>query len=404
MSEVLSFDTVVVGAGQAGPFLAAKLVAQGQKVALIEARDLGGTCVNRGCTPTKTLRKSARVAYIARRASEFGVELGPVKINFAVAMERMQRRVDESRRGLEGWLGNLKGLSIFKAHGRLAGREGADFVVHAGEARLKAPHVVLNTGTRPWSAPITGLAGHPFLDNESLLALRERPDKLVILGGGYISLEMAQIFRRLGSDVVVIERAPRLTAREDADVSAAITEMLVAEGIEVLTGVAVQEVTSGDTPGGSCVVLSDGRKVQGSHLLVATGRVPNTDNLGLDSVGLKTTERGYLDTNDRLETQVPGIQGAWRHQSAQRVHPHQLPRSRNRCRKPGRRTPERRRSDQDLCDVYRPSIGTCRAVRSRRQTLGRPRQTDLSSRTRHERCQQSQRRERDRGCNQTSDR
>ena len=162
-----TFDTIVIGAGQAGPFLAAKLVAQGSKVAgRVESRDLGGTCVNRGCTPTKTLRKSARVAHLARRAAEFGVEVGPVHVNFEVAMERMQSRVDESRAGLESWLGTLTGLTIVKEHGRLAGR-GRRFPGGGGPHRLRVPRLMLNTGTRPFVPPIPGLSDNrPYLDND----------------------------------------------------------------------------------------------------------------------------------------------------------------------------------------------------------------------------------------------
>ena len=304
---MMNFDTIVVGAGQAGPFLAAKLVDRGLNVALVEARDLGGTCVNRGCTPTKTLRKSARVAYMARRAAEFGVQVGPVKVDFAVAMQRMQDRVDQARSGLESWLGGLQGLRIIKAHGRLADRDGGEFLVQAGEHILRAPQIILNTGTRPFVPPIPGLPQNPHLDSEGLLALRELPGKLVIIGGGYISIEMAQIFRRLGSKVAIIENGPRLTGREDADVSAAVTEMLQSEDIDVYVGVSIAAVEPGETQGGTCVRLADGRIIGGSHLLVATGRVPNTDDLGLDSVGLRVNMRGYIATNDRLETQVPGI-------------------------------------------------------------------------------------------------
>ncbi|MFN0313831.1 MAG: mercuric reductase [Burkholderiales bacterium] len=301
------FDTIVIGAGQAGPFLAAKLVAQGRKVVLVEARELGGTCVNRGCTPTKTLRKSARVAYLARRAAEFGVEVGPVHVNFEVAMQRMQRRVDESRAGLETWLGGLAGLTIVKAHGRLAGRADEDFLVEAGSRTLRAPRVVLNTGTRAFVPSVPGLADNPHLDNESLLALRELPRKLVVIGGGYIGLEMGQIFRRLGSKVAIIETGPRLTAREDEDVSAAVAGMLRAEDIDLHIGMAIARVLPGETEGGACVQMAGGRIIGGSHLLVAAGRVPNTGDLGLESVGLKANARGYLDTNERLETGVPGI-------------------------------------------------------------------------------------------------
>lgn len=301
------FDTVVIGAGQAGPAVAAKLATQGSKVALVESRELGGTCVNRGCTPTKTLRKSALVAHLARRAAEFGVTVGPVHVNFELAMQRMQTRVDESRAGLQSWLGGVAGLSIIQAHGRLAGRAGPDFLVQAGERTLQAPQVVLNTGTQPFVPPIPGLADSAYLDNESLLKLRALPRKLVIIGGGYISLEMGQIFRRLGSDVAIIEVGPRLTAREDEDVSAAIEQMLLAEGIDLHLGVGIARVLPGNTDGGARVELIDGRVIVGSHLLVAVGRAPNTGDVGLDSVGLTTQERGYLLTNDRLETAVPGI-------------------------------------------------------------------------------------------------
>ena len=324
-----AFDTIVIGAGQAGPFLAAKLVGQGREVALIEARDLGGTCVNRGCTPTKTLRKSACVAHLARRAAEFGVLTGPVEVDFAAAMERMQQRVDESRAGLQAWLGSLPGLTIIKAHGRLAGRSGEDFLVQAGSRVLRAPQLILNTGTRPFMPPIAGLKDTPHLDNEGLLALRERPRKLVIIGGSYIGLEFGQIFRRLGSDVAIIEGGPRLTSREDLDVSAAITEMLQAEGIEVFAGQAIQGVRCADAGGGISVALADGRSVGGSHLLVATGRTPNTDDLGLATIGLASNARGYIDTNDRLETAVPGVwalgdinqRGAFTHTS---YHDHEI--------------------------------------------------------------------------------
>lgn len=301
------FDLIVIGAGQSGPFLAAKQAERGQRVALIEARDLGGTCVNRGCTPTKTLRKSARVAHLVNRAAEFGVITSGVSVDFATAMQRMQDRVDQSRAGLEAWMAGIADVTIIKAHGRLTGRSGSDFTVAAGERNLLAPNVVLNTGTRPFVPPIPGLADVSYLDNESLLALRERPRKLVIIGGSYISLEMGQIFRRLGSKVAIVEAGPRLTGREDEDISVAIATMLRDEGIEVHVNSAIESIGPGDTPGGVCVQLAGGRIVGGSHLLVATGRAPNTDDLGLDKVGLATDNRGYIKTNGRLETEVPGI-------------------------------------------------------------------------------------------------
>ncbi|HEY4082156.1 MAG TPA: mercuric reductase [Burkholderiaceae bacterium] len=302
-----AFELIVIGAGQAGPFLAARMAQQGRRVALVEARELGGTCVNRGCTPTKTLRKSARVAYLARRAGEFGVRVGPVEVDFRAAMERMQARVETARSGLESFLGAAEGLSVFMARGRLAGRDGANFLVSVGERMLSAPRVVLNTGTRPSKPPIPGLAEVPHLDNESLLALRERPHKLVIIGGSYIGLEMGQIFRRLGSEVAVIEAGPRLTAHEDADVSAAITAMLAEEGLDIFTGVGIDRVAPNPLGGGVSVHLADGRVISGSHLLVAAGRTPNTNDLGLETVGLVTDARGFLETDDHLATKVGGI-------------------------------------------------------------------------------------------------
>ncbi|MEZ5661093.1 MAG: mercuric reductase [Burkholderiaceae bacterium] len=329
MSTVEPFDLVVIGAGQAGPFLAAHLVGQGKRVALIEARDLGGTCVNRGCTPTKTLRKSARVAHLVYRAGEFGVHVDDARIDFAVAMQRMQTRVEASRHGLEQWLGGLDGLTIIKAHARLAGRGDHGYRIQAAERLLEAPHVVLNTGTRPFIPPISGLADQPFLDNESVLALQELPRKLVIIGGGYISLELGQIFRRLGSEVAVVESGPRLVSREDTDVAQMLADALRAEGIDLHMGQAVARVAPGENPGDIGVKLADERIINGSHLLVATGRTPNTDDLGLDTVGVATNERGYVEVNERLQTNVPGIwalgdinrRGAFTHTS---YHDHQI--------------------------------------------------------------------------------
>lgn len=322
-----TFDTLIIGAGQAGPALAAKLAKPETPVALVEARHLGGTCVNHGCTPTKTLRKSARVAHMVRRAAEFGVHTGPVSIDFAAAMDRMQARVDASRQGLEGWMDGIEGLSVIMARARITGRDGDHFVVQAGERTLRAPRLVLNTGTRAFVPPIPGLADLPFLDNESLLRLRELPPELIVIGGSYIGLEMGQIFQRLGSQVSVIEGGPRLVTREDEDISAAIAAMLRDEGLHIHTGLAVERVAkAGD---GVAVHLADGKVLKGSHLLVATGRMPNTKDLGLESIGLATTKRGYIDTNGRLETAVSGVwalgdinqRGAFTHTS---YHDHEI--------------------------------------------------------------------------------
>jgi pyruvate/2-oxoglutarate dehydrogenase complex dihydrolipoamide dehydrogenase (E3) component len=311
------YDSIIIGAGQAGPFLAVKLAQRGERVALLEADRLGGTCVNTGCTPTKTLRKSARVAYLARRAGEFGIDVGPVTVDFAAAMARMQERVDASRTGLEQWIGSVSGLTLLRARGRLAGRDGDAFVVDAAPVcaaaqppaaahRLTASRIFLNTGTSPAMPRIPGLEAVECLDNESLLRLRECPRHLLVIGGSYIGLEMAQIFRRLGAEVTVIEAGERIASREDRDVSEKISKMLQGEGVRIVTGRQVERVERNIETGGPTVRLA-GDAFTGSHLLLATGRTPNTDRLGLETVGLTPDARGFVTTNGRLETDVAGI-------------------------------------------------------------------------------------------------
>jgi pyruvate/2-oxoglutarate dehydrogenase complex dihydrolipoamide dehydrogenase (E3) component len=333
------YDSIIIGAGQAGPSLAVELAQRGERVALIEADRLGGTCVNTGCTPTKTLRKSARVAHMARRAGEFGVTVGPVTVDFAAAMARMQQRVDASRSGLEKWIGSASGLTLLRAWGRLAGRDGDAFVVDAAPVtppaqtpaeptRLTAKRIFLNTGTRPAVPPIPGLDEVQCLDNATLLQLRECPRHLLVIGGSYIGLEMAQIFRRLGAEVTVIEAGERIASREDPDVSERIAQMLQAEGIRIVTGRQVERVARDDATGGPTVRLSTDA-FTGSHLLLATGRTPNTDRLGLETVGLVPDARGFVTTNGGLETDVGGIwalgdinrRGAFTHTS---YHDHEI--------------------------------------------------------------------------------
>lgn len=324
--DTLQFDAAIIGSGQAAPALAVALAARGQKVALIEAALLGGSCVNFGCTPTKTLRKSARVAHMARRAAEFGVQVGEVQVDFAAAMNRMQQRVDTARAGLESWVGGDANIRVLRGWGSFTGKSDDKFDLLAGDQRLRATRVYLNTGTRAFIPPIPGIDGVPWLDNVSLLALRTRPAHLVIIGGSYIGLEMGQIFRRLGSAVTVIETGPRITSREDEDVSAAITAMLAEEGITVLAG---QPVTRVDKAGEGVAVQVGGQRVEGSHLLVATGRLPNTDKLNLAAVGVAMDARGFVPTDAQLRTNVPGIwalgdinkRGAFTHTS---YHDHEI--------------------------------------------------------------------------------
>jgi pyruvate/2-oxoglutarate dehydrogenase complex dihydrolipoamide dehydrogenase (E3) component len=316
------FDVAVIGAGQAGPNLAMTLAGRGEKVALIEGGLVGGSCVNYGCTPTKTLRKSARVAYLARRAGDFGIHAGTVEIDFAAAMERMQQRVEESRAGLEKSIAGQDGLSLLRGWGAFAGRAGDRFELTAGDQTLRAARVFLNTGTRAFIPPLPGIDDVLHLDNVSLLQLRERPRHLIIIGGSYIGLEMGQIFRRLGSEVTVIEADPRITGRENEAVSKALTDMLQSEGIRFHTGHKIERV---EQAGDGIVVKVGGQRVEGSHLLIATGRSPNTERLNLAAVGVETDERGFVPTNGKLETNVPGIwavgdinkRGAFTHTSYQ---------------------------------------------------------------------------------------
>ncbi|HSH91844.1 MAG TPA: mercuric reductase [Ramlibacter sp.] len=326
MDKTIEVDATIVGSGQAAPGLAAALAKRGEKVALIEAVQLGGSCVNFGCTPTKTLRKSARVAHLARRAAEFGVHVGTVEVDFAAAMDRMQLRVDTARGGLESWMAGDPNITVLREWGSFVARRAGGFDLLAGEQPVHAKRVYLNTGTRAFIPPIPGIENVPYLDNVTLLKLRTRPSHLIVIGGSYIGLEMGQIFRRLGSDVTVIETGPRITSREDPEVSSCIASFLAAEGVTILGG---QAVTKVEKNGDGVAVLVGGKRVEGSHLLVATGRLPNTERLNLAAVGVEVDGRGFVPTNGRLETNVPGIwalgdinkRGAFTHTS---YHDHEI--------------------------------------------------------------------------------
>ncbi|HQU67356.1 MULTISPECIES: mercuric reductase [Paracoccaceae] len=325
---MLEFDSIIIGSGQAAPSLAVGLARRGDKVALIEGDRLGGTCVNTGCTPTKTLRKSARVAHLARRAADFAVTTGQIEVDFLAAMERMRARSDAAREGLTSWLEGTEGITLVQGWGRFAGREvDGRFRVMVGDQGLLARQVYLNTGTRPFLPPVPGIDTIIPLNNASLLALTERPDHLIVVGGSYIGLELGQIFRRLGSQVTILHRADRLAEREDADVSGIIADIMRAEGIDLRLNAPVDSV--GKSMRGVMVTLEDGTELSGSHILFATGRVPNTDELNLASVGLTADKRGYIVTDAQLRTEVPGIwalgdinrRGAFTHTS---YHDHEI--------------------------------------------------------------------------------
>lgn len=304
----MRYDAIVIGAGQAGPSLAAFFAEQGQKVAIAEGGAMGGSCVNYGCTPTKTMRASARVAYQAKRGADFGVVTGEVSIDFAKVMARKDEIVSNSRDGLTGWLESIDNLDIYREFVHFIGTDNGIHKIQAGEHVIEAERVYLNVGTRASIPPITGLDTVNYLDNVKLMSLAEIPEHLVILGGSYIGLEMAQIFRRFGSDVSIVEYSPRLASREDEDVSAEIERIMVGEGINVYTDSKATHASE-DSDGITVTFESDGTEssITGSHLLVATGRVPNTDTLNLEAIGLAMNNRGYIETNGRLETSIDGI-------------------------------------------------------------------------------------------------
>jgi pyruvate/2-oxoglutarate dehydrogenase complex dihydrolipoamide dehydrogenase (E3) component len=296
------YDSIIIGGGQAGPFLAARLADAGQKVVLIEKRWLGGTCVNDGCTPTKALVASARVAWLARRAADFGVSAGPVSVDMAALRARKQKVVMASREGLEGWLRSLPTLRIIYGEGRFVS---AHEVEVNGEI-VSGDTIYLNTGARPvvpdWAQAV------PHLDSTSIMELTELPRHLVIVGGSYIGLEFAQMYRRFGAEVTVLEKGTHLAGREDADISDAIREILEEDGIQVITGVDCFGAST--LPDGVSVSFAAGgaeQRVDGSHLLVAIGRTPNVEALGLEAIGVKQGKRGYIEVDDKLVTSVPHI-------------------------------------------------------------------------------------------------
>lgn len=300
-----SYDAIIIGAGQSGPALARRLVAAGRKVAIIERKLFGGTCVNTGCTPTKTLAASAYVAHAARRAGDYGVRIvGSVDVDMTAVKARMDAVVAVYRDGVERSLKTLQGCTVYEGHGRFVAEK--KVVVNGSE--LTADQIFINVGARAAIPPIPGLDRVPYLTNSSMMDIDFLPSHLVILGGSYVGLEFAQVYRRFGSEVTVIEFGPRLIPREDEDVSRAVAEFLKEEGIDVrvdsnMIGVERQQnsiVATVESAGS----LS---QIAGTHLLVATGRRPNTDDLGLDEAGIGTDARGYIQVDDQLRTNISGI-------------------------------------------------------------------------------------------------
>jgi pyruvate/2-oxoglutarate dehydrogenase complex dihydrolipoamide dehydrogenase (E3) component len=300
-----TFDAIVIGAGQAGPPLAGRLSAAGMKVAIIERDLFGGTCVNTGCTPTKAMVASAYAAYLARRASDFGVSIGAsVSIDMAAVKARKDAISGASRSGVEAWLRGMDGCTVIQGHARLTS---PDTVQVDGEL-LTARRIFLNVGGRARVPAMPGIDRVPVLTNTSVLQLDRVPRHLVVVGGSYIGLEFAQIFRRFGAAVTVIEQGPRLIGREDPDVSAAIAEILEAEGIALrLEAECIRFEARGADVGVGVNCSAGEPEIMGSHVLLAVGRRPNTDDLGLEAAGVATDAHGCVVVDDTLATNVPGI-------------------------------------------------------------------------------------------------
>jgi len=306
------YDAIVIGSGQGGNPLAEALAGAGRTVAVIERVHVGGTCVNEGCTPTKTMVASARIAYLARRASDYGVRVGRVAVDMAAVRRRKRRIVDLWRSGSERGLRRANGLDLIRGEARFVGPKRVAVTLSRGGSReLSADQVFINTGARPGRPPVPGLDSVPTLDSTSIMELAAVPRHLLVLGGGYIGLEFGQMFRRFGSEVTVVHRNARLLDREDPDVAGEVERLLRQDGLRVLlNGETVRAAPGAGRTVRLAVRTAGGRAprtLAGSHLLVATGRVPNTNRLHLAAAGVETDARGFIRVNDRLETTAPGV-------------------------------------------------------------------------------------------------
>jgi pyruvate/2-oxoglutarate dehydrogenase complex dihydrolipoamide dehydrogenase (E3) component len=299
----MNYDAIVIGAGQGGVPLSQELARAGQRTALVEREHVGGCCINLGCTPTKTMVASARVAYLARRAADYGVQTGPVSMDMVRVRQRKRDIVTSFRGGSERGIANTPGLDLIMGEARFSGPK----TMQVNGSELHAELIFINAGARPSKPQIRGLDRVPSLDSTSIMELDSLPEHLLVLGGGYVGLEFGQMFRRFGSAVTIVQRGPRLLGREDADVADAVANILREDGVAVLLETDTVRVEGGSSI--RLVVRSADRErvLEGSHLLVATGRVPNTDSLNLPATGLSTDKRGYIPTNDRLETSVEGV-------------------------------------------------------------------------------------------------
>lgn len=300
----MKYDAIIIGSGQAGFPLAGALTSRGWNVALAESSQIGGTCINTGCSPTKTIIASARAAHVARRGADFGVQTGPIHIDFAKVMARKDAIVKQFRGGIEDWLTGIENLTIYR---QFATFEGPN-KVRVGDDVIESDRIYINTGARSFSPPIPGLDSINYLDNTSILELTEIPEHLIVIGGGYIGLEYAQAFGRLGSEVTIIELSHQIMGREDADIAEATLKFIEEEGIRVLLNAKTSKVDRVED-GVQVTLEVEGQihDILGSHLLMAVGRKPNSDQLRLDKAGVAVDARGYITVDDHLQTNVSGI-------------------------------------------------------------------------------------------------
>ena len=300
-----AFDAIIIGAGQAGPSLAGRLNDAGKTVAIIERKHVGGTCVNTGCKPTKTLVASAYAAHLARRGADYGVVLGgPVKIDMKAVMRRSHQVTLDSRHGNESWLEGMPNCTLIRGHARFESRN----TVRVGDELLTAPQIFLNVGGRAAIPDFPGIGDVPYMTNSDIVLLDRVPEHLIIVGGSYIGLEFAQMYRRFGAKVTIVEKGPRLIGREDEEISDAVRGILEAEGIGIRTGAeCIRLRKDGDRVAVGVNCTEGAPEVVGSDILLAVGRRPNTDDLGLDKAGVETDARGYVKVDDRLATNVEGI-------------------------------------------------------------------------------------------------
>ena len=305
-----TYDAIIIGSGQSGGPLSTTLAKAGWRVALIERESVGGTCVNRGCTPTKTMVASARVAYLARRAADYGVHTGPISIEMKKVRRRKRDIVEDFRSSGQRYMEDFENLELIFGEASFSSSKSIEVRLAGGDAReMNAEKIFIDTGGRPIVPPIEGLSRVPFLDSTTIMELDTVPEHLIMIGGGYIGLEFGQMFRRFGSRVTVLQRGKQLLPREDADVTEELTKILREDGLDIIVEADTKQVDlDGDSKIKLTVMTPDGEQsIVGSHVLVSAGRIPNTDALNLPAAGIESDGRGYVKVNEHLETNVPGI-------------------------------------------------------------------------------------------------